>query len=147
MVQFYGANDMSRSMSLSNFSGQLDILFKTNADYWSKDNQNAPSYLPKWRASGSNTGDFWLWDASYMRLKTVEIAYSLQDKLIKRLGLGGVRIYLNGNNLLFWSKLPDDREATDTGNTGAAGGNGTGGASAGAYPTTRRVNLGIDLTF
>src|SRR5450759_4798132 len=32
MVQFYGANDMSRSMSLSNFSGQLDILFKTNAD-------------------------------------------------------------------------------------------------------------------
>ena len=46
-------------------------------------------------------------------------------------------IYLNGNNLWFWSRMPDDRENTDNG----------GDVSQGAYPPTRRVNFGIDVTF
>ena len=147
MFQLYGVNNVTRNMSLSSFSGQLNILFDRFRDYWSEDNMDADAYLPRWRVSGATTGDFWLWDASYLRLKTAEISYTFQEPFLKKTKLGGVRIFLNGNNLLFWSELPDDREGTALGNTGAAGGPGTGSASGGAYPTSRRINLGVDLTF
>jgi hypothetical protein len=48
-----------------------------------------------------------------------------------------MRLFLNGNNLFFWSNLPDDRQGTYSG----------GNATEGAYPTVKRINLGIELTF
>ena len=44
------------------------------------------------------------------------------------------KLYLNGNNLWLWSRMPDDRESNFAG---------TGLASQGAYPTVRRFNLGF----
>ncbi|MNX67097.1 hypothetical protein D3C86_982040 [compost metagenome] len=58
--------------------------------------------------------------------------------MIKRLGLQNLRLFLNGNNLVFWSKMPDDRESNYAG---------TGWASQGAYPTVKRFNLGANITF
>ena len=46
-------------------------------------------------------------------------------------------IFANANNLFFWSDLPDDRTSTYSG----------GSATEGAYPTLKRINLGIDLSF
>ncbi len=51
------------------------------------------------------------------------------------MGIKNCRIYLNGDNLYMWTKMPDDRES----NTGYS-------SSDGAYPTMRRFNLGIDIT-
>lgn len=147
MIQFYGVNNVSRNMSLTTFSGRLNIFPQYSADYYSKDNPDATSHLARWASSGGSTADYWIWDASYLRLKTAELSYTLSDKLLKKTGLSNMRIYLNGNNLLFWSNLPDDREGTSMGNTGAAGGSGTGSASAGAYPTVKRVNFGVEVTF
>jgi hypothetical protein len=42
-------------------------------------------------------------------------------------------LYVNGDNLLLWTKMPDDREVS----MGAAT----------AYPTIRRINLGCNITF
>jgi hypothetical protein len=83
-------------------------------------------------------GNYFLYDASYLRLKTAEIAYSF-NKLpwVQSAGFSNLRIFMNGTNLFFWSNLPDDRETTHSG----------GSATEGAYPTTKRINLGIDLTF
>ena len=147
MLQFYGVNNVSRNMSLSTFGGRLNIYPMASADYYSKDNTDAVTYLNKWRATGTGTADRWIWDASYFRLKTAELAYTFQGGLLKKTGLSNMRIYLNGMNLFLWSDLPDDREGTNLGNTGGSGGPGSGGASAGAYPNTRRVNLGVEVTF
>ncbi|MDD2938908.1 MAG: hypothetical protein PHS25_11535, partial [Proteiniphilum sp.] len=77
-------------------------------------------------------------DASSFRLRTAEISYSLTGlPWVKNAGISNLRIYVNGNNLFYWSRLPDDRENT------YSGGNDT----EGAYPTMRRINLGIDLSF
>ena len=65
MIQFYGVNNVSRSQSLSNFSGRNDVWFEYMRDYWSKDNLDGNSFMPRWRTSGAQTGDFWLFDASY----------------------------------------------------------------------------------
>lgn len=42
----------------------------------------------------------WRKDASYVRLKTVELGYSFEAKLLKPAGIDQLRIYVNGNNLL-----------------------------------------------
>ena len=137
MVQFYGVNNVSRSIPLLNFYQYQTVVFDHVLDYWSKDNTDAGSFLPRWKTQGQNIGDYFLYDGSFLRFKTAEIAYTLQDKLIKKAGLSSLRIFLNGNNLYLWSKLPDDREAAWSGGT----------SNQGAYPTPKRYNLGIELTF
>ena len=111
------------------------MLFLT---IWSKNNQDAPAYMPRWRTSGGQTGDFWLFDGSYWRLKTAEIGYTFNQKFVKDAGLSSLRIYINGNNLAFWSKMLDDRE----GSFGTSGAN-----NSGTYPTVSRYNIGVELVF
>ncbi len=137
MIQLYGVNNVSRSVPLLNFNGYTDVVFEHVADYWSKDNQDASSFLPRWKTQGSFIGDYFLFDASYLRLKTAEVAYTFQDAWVKKAGLSALKIFLNGNNLFFWSKLPDDREGANSG----------GASNTGTYPTAKRINLGFDLTF
>ena len=137
MVQFYGVTSVSRNIPLKNYNLNQNVLFSDVLDHWSMENPNGSSYLPLWKTQGQFLGDYWIYDGSYIRLKTAEVSYTLQDSFIDRAGLSSMRIFLNGNNLAFWSKLPDDREGAVTG----------GSAANGAYPATKRITLGIDVTF
>jgi len=138
MLQFYGVNNCSRQISFNNFNNYTDIVFGHVADYWSEDNQDASSFLPRWKTQAENIGNYYLYDGSYLRLRTAEVSYSFsQLEWVKNAGFDKLRVFLNGNNLFFWSDLPDDRESTYSG----------GSATQGAYPTTRRINLGVEITF
>lgn len=138
-VQFYGVNNVSRQLDQGAFGAKLNNVFKVG-DYWSKDNQDARGPLPRWGSNSPNSSfaDFWQFDGSYLRLKNAEISYTLNPAWTKRAGIQSMRLYINGNNLTFWSKLPDDRESNALG--------GTGQGSQGAYPTVRRVNFGLNLS-
>ena len=132
MLQFYGVNNVTRNIMISNFVSNLDVAYDHTLDYWSKENPNASSFLPRWKTSAS-TAQYYLYDGSYLRLKTAELAYTFSGNNLKKLGLSSLKIFLNGNDLIFWSKLPDDREY--------------GTEKYGGYPNTYRVNLGFDLKF
>ena len=134
MVQFYGVNDCNRYFELGSFGGNLDNVYKQGS-YWSRTNMTADVPLPRWDShmdfyTGST---LYLYDGSYLRLKNVEIAYTFKERWIKSAGINSLRVYLNGDNLALWTKLPDDREVNL--------GNST------AYPTVKRVNLGFNITF
>lgn len=140
MAQLYGVTNVSRVIPLMNFAANTNVVFDHVRDYWSKENQNATSFLPRWKTQGENIGDYYLYDASYIRLKTVELAYLFnrnENRWLDNSGITSLRLYVNGDNLFFWSKLPDDREAAWSG----------GSANTGAYPTVKRINFGINLTF
>ena len=138
MIQLIGANNANRWIPFDNFKDYTDIVFGHVRDYWSKENTDAASFLPRWRTSGENIGEYYLYDASFVRLQTMEIAYTLKNrKFMRKMGCDNLRIFLNGNNLFFWSDLPDDRTTTYSG----------GGATSGAYPTLKRINLGVNLSF
>jgi TonB-linked SusC/RagA family outer membrane protein len=137
MVQFFGVNNANRYIAFNNFRNNIDIVFGHVADYWSEENTDATSFLPRWQTQAENVGHYYLYDASYLRLRIAEVGYSLNSSWMKRAGISNLRLFLNGNNLFFWSNLPDDRETTHSGASDTQG----------AYPTTKRVNLGIDLTF
>jgi len=46
---------------------------------------------------------FWLQDGSYLRLKTLEIGYTLPKDLISRVKAGNIRVFFIGTNLITWS--------------------------------------------
>lgn len=134
-VQFYGVNNVTRDVTLTSFGSKLNTVYDTGT-WWSKDNPSADVVVPRWISSPSyNNGTQFLYDGSYIRLKNAEIAYMFTSGWIKKLGVSNLKIYLNGNNLWLWSKMPDDREA-----------NLSGAGYLGAYPTVKRYNLGIKFT-
>jgi hypothetical protein len=138
-VQFYGVNNVTRQVVFNTLGSQNHIVYDEGS-YWSKDNPNADVPMPRWLSNpaGYYRGTQYMYDGSYLRLKNAEIAYTFSKGLVRHVGLASLRIYLNGNNLAAWSKMPDDRESNFAG---------TGWASQGAYPTVKRYNLGANITF
>lgn len=133
-LQFYGVNNVNRYVSFVSLNGNLDTVYDEGT-YWSKTDTNGDVPVPRWNSTPSYyEGTRYHYDGSYIRLKNAEIAYTFTSGWIKKLGLSSFKIYLNGNNLWVWSRMPDDRESNFAG---------TGLASQGAYPTLKRINLGI----
>lgn len=132
--QFYGVNNVTREVSLTDFFNYTDNVYNIG-DWWTASTGNGDKIVPRYYSSLSpyGNGTQYLYDASYIRLKNVEVAYTWRSGWIKKLGLGSMKIYLNGNNLWVWSRMPDDRESNFA----------SGGSSSGAYPTVKRFNLGI----
>lgn len=81
----------------------------------------------------------WRKDASYVRLKNLELGYSFDQQLLQRLGLQRMRIYANGYNLLTitdpFVKAFDPEQIEGSLNTGWV------------YPLSRSFNIGVNLTF
>jgi TonB-linked SusC/RagA family outer membrane protein len=135
MLQFYGVNDVLREVTLNNFWSQLDVVYNQGT-WWSKNNTTADVTPSRFLSTPSYAdGTRYLYDGSYLRLRNAEIAYTFNGRSIKKLGINSLRVYVNGNNLWVWSKMPDDRES----NFGGGGGGG-------AYPTVKRFNLGLRLS-
>jgi len=133
-VQFYAVSNANRYLQLVSFGGQYhyDNVYK-QGDYWSPANPNANVPIPRYASVMPYYGTTYLYDGSYIRLKNAEIAYTFKAAQLKKAGINALRIYVNGDNLILWTKMPDDREVS----MGAAT----------AYPTIRRFNLGCNLTF
>lgn len=133
-VQFYGVNNVTRYVGLSSLGGVRNTAFDEGS-YWSKDNTNADVPLPRWGtiASPYTAGSRFLHDGSYVRLKYAEVSYTFsKEEWIRRVGLSSLKLFVNGNNLFLWTKMPDDRESNTGGNT--------------AYPTQKRFNLGVRIS-
>jgi TonB-linked SusC/RagA family outer membrane protein len=106
-------------------------------DYWSYSTQNPLAEWPRlslYKINNNNERSTWFMrDGSYLRLKNVEIGYSLPNNLVNKIKLETCRIYLNGSNLFLLSKF----DIWDI----ELGGNGLN------YPLQRVANLGINISF
>ncbi len=150
-VFFQGASGFQRKISPIPF--ELDSNSeRVLVDSWSPTNTGAAYPRLSIGANSNNhnpESSFWLKDASYLRLKNVELAYSLSQDVINKLGVGitGLRIYASGSNLLTFSKI-DGRDPegaasrTRTGNGTLAEGN-----RASFYPQTKSILFGINVKF
>jgi TonB-linked SusC/RagA family outer membrane protein len=109
--------------------------YKHNLDRWTPDNTDASE--PRVLLDGSQnrrSSTFWLKDASYLRLKNVEIAYNVPVKILKQNLIQSARIYVNANNVFTLSKIKDfDPENSQ--------GRGWG------YPQLRIWNVGLNINF
>jgi TonB-linked SusC/RagA family outer membrane protein len=137
-VQFYGVNNVTRQVRFPTFNTYPNSnVAYVEGTFWTKA-AGGEMPLPRWSTLYPTGGEAtrYAYDGSYVRLKNAEIAYTLNGKTVSKIGMKSIRIYVNGNNLLLWTKMPDDRESNFSG---------AGDGSNGAYPTLRRFNLGLDI--
>ena len=135
-VQFYGVTNVSRYVGFNSLNKNLNTVFDEGS-FWTKYNQDADAPMPRLNSTPSfYEGTRFHYDGSFVRLKNAQISYTFTQPWVKNLGLTSIQLYLNGNNLWVWSRMPDDRESNYAG---------TGLASQGAYPTVKRFNLGLKI--
>ncbi len=84
--------------------------------------------------------DFWVKDASYLRLRTATLGYTVPSLVVKALKIKSVRFYVTGQNLLTFSKL-------DFVDPELAGGTGSGTNSDVLWPIQRMWTFGLNATF
>ncbi|KAA6349726.1 TonB-dependent receptor SusC [termite gut metagenome] len=83
-------------------------------------------------ANNYQESTFWLRNGSYVRLKTLELGYSLPTKAVNKLNFSKVRFFFIGTNLLTWSsfKLWDPEMGSTDGK---------------AYPLSKNLSLGVSV--
>jgi len=77
-------------------------------DSWTPDNPDAK--FPRLSTYNYNyvSSSYWIESGAYLRLKTVQLGYTVPSTLIKRIGLSRGRVFVGGQNLLTFSKLQKD---------------------------------------
>jgi len=87
----------------------------------------------------SRPSNFYLENGDYLRIKTMQLGYSLPSDVISQIGLSRARLYLMGENLVTFTKY--------TGYDPEIGGGNTVGIDRGFYPQARSYFLGVNLEF
>ncbi|MBY5957198.1 TonB-dependent receptor [Membranicola marinus] len=106
-VLFQGVSNTSQYFNGSAmwpfFNGRS--AYKQNFDYWKEDNTNAsfPRLTPVPNNNNTQTSSKWMYDVSYLRLKSAKLSYSLPISLIERVGIDRMQVYVSGQNILTWT--------------------------------------------
>ena len=125
--------DMPFSMNGSAYGNAL----KENLDYWTPENPNASyprlSVNSSTNSYNTRTSTFWVKNNSYLRLKNVEIAYSLPQSWMKAIRISGVKVFANAYNALTVTPLEyRDPELISYGST---------------VPNFKAYNVGLNIQF
>jgi TonB-dependent starch-binding outer membrane protein SusC len=109
-------------------------------DSWTESNRDAS--VPKasqWSGFSTNavSNSYYVEDGSYLRMKSLQIGYSFNDRLISKARLSFFRIYLQAVNLFTFTKY--------SGLDPEIGGNSVFGIDYGNYPNARQLLIGINL--
>ncbi len=117
-------------------------------DRWTPDNPNGryPKLSTNATASTNNHqvpagpdyghggNSFYIYDASYIRLKNVELAYTFKPSFLSKLSMSALRVFATGQNLLTFTRIPNvDPENTESGGW--------------YYPVQAVYNFGVNVQF
>lgn len=83
--------------------------------------------------SNHRANDFFIMDRSYIRLRNIELAYTLPKGVLKLLGIQSLRVYASAQNLFTWDHL--QMSHLDPEVTGSL-----------TYPVTKMINFGMNIT-
>ncbi len=127
---------------LSNMSNSFYVGH--HRDMWDTYNPvTGEGKYPIWNANNSSnsytqTSDAHLISASYFSIRNITLGYSFPKAWMDKLGIGGIRVFVTGDNLALWSKRQGyDPRVSISGSNGSFGG----------YSPMRVISGGINLTF
>ncbi|RNC63396.1 SusC/RagA family TonB-linked outer membrane protein [Proteiniphilum sp. X52] len=106
---------------------------------WTEANNNRNALVPRLGGAASNgwTSDYRLVSGNYLRLKSLNIGYTLKNNILLSADVESLRIYFSGVNLFTWSYL--NKYGLDPEVPSGRGGS--------YYPQQRNLSLGLVLTF
>lgn len=117
------------------FVNQTGNASQHHLDRWQPGSGQSAGY-PRLTLSNKNnfvSNSYWVQDNSFVRLKFIELGYSLPVKLISKIKMTNARVFLNGNNVFLWDKVQQsDPEMVDHGLS---------------YPLQRSFSLGLSAKF
>ncbi|MET3877109.1 hypothetical protein [Chitinophaga sp. OAE865] len=142
---FQGISDADRMLQGSaiipfNGGGGESNAYSIATDRWTPENPRQDAFYPRLaygeaeNVNNTQASSWWVKDVSFIRLKSAQIAYNLPSSLLQRIGVRNSSVYLQGINLLTFSKfkLWDPELNTDNGSS---------------YPNVRTISLGVNLKF
>ena len=111
---------------------------------WTPENPNPNAVYPRLLESANNnqnyndstTSSFWLFNADYIRIKTLTLGYSLPNSVLSNLGIQKFRIYVTANNFF---TIRGDKRMKDFDPEMAS--------SRASYPQTKVIALGLNVKF
>ena len=117
-------------------------VLEEHLDYWTEDNPDA--YYPRplmnngQAAKNQQTQTRYLQNGAYVRLKNVQLGYTLPRNWTEKINISKLRLFTTAENLLTISKMSNifDPEAT-----GGAWANGK------IYPLNKTISMGVNVTF
>jgi TonB-linked SusC/RagA family outer membrane protein len=121
-------------------------LNQWHQEAWSQERYDAglPITYPRLDPSGTSANhlnsNFWLLNSSYIRLRNLELGYTLPKKWSQKVGATMLRVYVNGMNLLTFDHFPfhyQDPEMAGTGGYNATS----------VYPIFKTYNVGLNISF
>ena len=126
--------NMPGNFFLAHYGSEWRTPSKINTDYWSEDNRDALFPRPRFNNAGVNQSQTrFMQNASYLRLKSLIIGYTLPQPLMDKVGISKLRVYVSGENLVTFKHTPDgfDPEVLD----------------ALKYPLQKCFAFGLNLSF
>ncbi|WP_025142498.1 SusC/RagA family TonB-linked outer membrane protein [Pedobacter jeongneungensis] len=139
---WYYWNATGYNNSIVSLGNSVSTLIANDHYYYNESNPNDPANnitakYPRLKnttdaQNAAVASDFYLYNASYLKLKNLQIGYTLPEKISKKAAMSRARIFLSGENLLTITNYPGlDPEI---------------GAGV-SYPTMRQYSLGLNVTF
>lgn len=139
-VLFNGVTNVSSNVVFQ--SGSFNQYYKPMLDRWTPSNTNAswPAIRPGLNANPNESlNDFTLQDASYIKLRNVQLSYTLPKKWLSKVRLNNLTVFVSGQNLKTWTSFYGiDPENSLSGNAYAG--------SISTIPTTKIINFGLNLS-
>lgn len=122
-----------------NFDRAQSTVFDYHLDRWTPDTPNA--HYPKTRIGGVNRqfSSFWLENAAYLRMKNIQLGYTLPPAVIQRLKMTRARFYLSAENLFTFTNLKGFDPEITTGTSDRL--------VEYRYPLAKVFNAGLNLSF
>ena len=119
----------------------VPTLVADNHYYFNESNANDPAnnlngHYPRLKgitdAQNGRTSNYYLYNASFAKLRNLQLGYTFPSRLTSKLAMSKLRVYLAGENLLTLTKFPGlDPEIGPNPN----------------YPTMRQFSLGLNVSF
>ena len=121
------------------FNNGADATWEWVTDSWTPDRPNArlPQVTPS-DVDDDNyvASDFWLQSGSYLRMKNIQLSYSIPSKWLSKAKVKSASVYVNAENYLTFSKYKDyDPESI------------LNASSLYHYPMLKTISAGINVTF
>ncbi len=116
---------------------------------WTGEGSSNTQPRPSWTSKSNNArpSSRFLEDGSYIRLKNLQLGYTIPEKILAMAGVAKTRLYVSGTNLLTLTKYSGlDPEMTVSDNSKNEGDR-SAGIDWGTYPSAMTIMFGIDITF
>ncbi|WP_205461951.1 SusC/RagA family TonB-linked outer membrane protein [Mangrovibacterium lignilyticum] len=143
-VMFQGVDHVSRYYDAEAMYGFVDggKVKEHHLDRWDPSQTeaynlaNAKYPLLHYDSNGDHNqqlNSYFLQNGAFVRLKNIEVSYTLPDRWIKSVGMSDCRLYVNANNLITWDHLDGISDPESNGSN--------------RYPIMKTINCGVNLKF